>query len=114
MVNEPSDINSRFDFQEQVLEADVPVAVLFFAERCHHSKQLVPKFMDLSREYAGKVKFVAVDTDAAGLLDADWKIKNTPTVILFMGGQAVHRWTNEQNPQVYRDAMESVLARIWA
>ena len=55
-----------------------------------------------------------INSDLSDLLDADWKIRSVPTVLLFRDGQCVMRWVNERNPQVYRDEIKNQLAKVWA
>lgn len=114
MAGEPIAVTNRFEFQQQVLKFPDPVAVNFTGAN-DRSKKLDRTFAALAREYAGRVKFVTVDTTLSDLLVVDYVVKpeNTPTVILFLSGQPFKRWGNEQNPQAYRDAFEEVLALVW-
>lgn len=113
MADKPIELANRFDFQQNVLRSELPVAVKFYGARCQRSKLFAPVFEALAREYAGRVRFVAVDTSGADLLDADYRISHTPTVILFIDGKPVKRWVNEQNGDVYRKEFDQVLTRLW-
>ncbi|MCH8207234.1 MAG: redoxin domain-containing protein, partial [Chloroflexi bacterium] len=58
----PRDITDA-EFEEEVLKADIPVLVDFWAEWCGPCHQIAPALEALADEYDGKVKFVKVDTE---------------------------------------------------
>ena len=107
---EPISLINRFDFRHQVLNSNGPVAVLFTGAD-HESKKIDRLFAGLSDEYDGRMRFVSVDATLADLLDVDHHIRprNTPTVLLFHGGEELKRWGNEQNPDEYREAFDELL-----
>jgi thioredoxin-like negative regulator of GroEL len=111
MANERNviDVQSRFEFQQYVLKSAIPAMVAFLSGRDHGSRKLLPKLRALAAQYAGQARFVTVDAGVANLLDADYGIRRTPTVILFDGGRELGRWTNEPNVEVYRKALERLL-----
>ncbi len=54
---------SDAEFEREVLEADLPVLVDFWAEWCGPCKIVSPILEGLAEEYDGKIKFVKVDTE---------------------------------------------------
>ena len=74
-------------FQDEVVKASQPVVVDFYADWCGPCKVLEPVIHQLSKEYAGKVKFVKVDTDANQELAAQFGIMSIPTVMFFAKGK---------------------------
>ncbi len=51
------------EFEQEVLKADRPVVVDFWAEWCGPCKVVSPIVEELAEESSGKVKFVKVDTE---------------------------------------------------
>ncbi len=51
------------EFQQEVLDADLPVMVDFWAEWCGPCRVVSPIVEELAEEYDGKVKFVKLDTE---------------------------------------------------
>ena len=51
------------NFNQQVLESDVPVLVDFWAPWCGPCRMIAPALDQLATEYAGKAKVVKVDID---------------------------------------------------
>ena len=74
-------------FQEEVVKSSQPVVVDFYADWCGPCKIIEPVIHRLSEEYAGKVKFVKVDTDANQELAMQFGIMSIPTVMFFSKGK---------------------------
>ncbi len=79
------------NFDQEVLQSDVPVLVDFWAEWCGPCQLLAPTIEELADEYAGKVKVGKVDIDKAANLASKFNVMNIPTVVLYEGGRAVER-----------------------
>ena len=74
-------------FQKEVLEADQPTIVDFWATWCGPCQMIGPIFEELSKEYAGKVKFAKVNVDENPKTPANYGVRGIPTLIVFKGGQ---------------------------
>ena len=74
-------------FQEEVVKASQPVVVDFYADWCGPCKMVEPIIHQLSKDYAGKVKCVKVDTDANQELAMQFGIMSIPTVMFFSKGK---------------------------
>ena len=83
------------NFESEVLNADQPVLVDFWAEWCMPCRMLAPTIDELADEFKGKVKVGKVDTDANREITVKYGINAIPTVILFAGGEPTwpKRWT---------------------
>lgn len=79
---------SDASFDEEVLNAEVPVLVDFWAEWCGPCKMIAPVLSEIADEYAGKVKVCKVDVDANPDIPPKFGIRGIPTLILFKGGNA--------------------------
>jgi thioredoxin 1 len=76
-------------FQKEVLEAEQPTFVDFWASWCGPCKMLGPIFEELSGEYSGKVKFAKVNVDENPKIPANYGVRGVPTLIMFKGGKVV-------------------------
>jgi len=97
------------DFGRTVLESQTPTVVDFYADWCGPCRAVSPVVESLSREYAGRVSFAKVDTDANQILAARYDIVSIPTVMIFKGGRIVDRIIGAMPAQVYRQRIEAVL-----
>ena len=80
------------NFQSEVLDADTPVVVDFWAEWCMPCRMLTPTIEKLATDYDGKVKVGKLDTDANREVSVKHEITAIPTVLVFKGGQVVKKF----------------------
>ena len=76
-------------FDQDVLNADVPVLVDFWAEWCGPCRQLGPTVDVIANEYSGKVKVGKLNVDENGQSAMRYNVRGIPTLLLFKGGQVV-------------------------
>ena len=89
MISEAQIQIGRANFQQEVVEADQPVLVDFFANWCAPCRQIAPVVRHLATQYAGRLKVVAVDVDQNGFLVDRFDVQRLPCLILFKGGRPI-------------------------
>ncbi len=85
------------NFDVEVLKANLPVLVDFWAEWCMPCRMLGPTIDQLADEFAGKVKVGKVDTDSNRETSVKYQISAIPTVILFKNGQVQKKFVGLQS-----------------
>ncbi len=86
-------------FQQEVIEADLPVLVDFSAEWCGPCKMVDPIVHELSEEWAGKVKVVKVDADESPNILMQYGVMGIPTLMFFVNGEVKERVTAYLTPK---------------
>ncbi len=79
------------DFESNVLKADAPVIVDFWAAWCGPCRAIAPVFERLSQEYNGKLKFAKMDIDEHNMTPSRLGIQAIPTLMIFNGGKMIGR-----------------------
>jgi len=75
------------NFDEEIIKADIPAMVDFWAEWCGPCKMVGPTVEALAKEYEGKVKIAKMNVDENRETPAKFGIRNIPTLILFKNGE---------------------------
>jgi thioredoxin 1 len=79
------------DFESEVLKADKPVLVDFWAEWCIPCKALGQVIDQLAREYQGRMVFAKVDVERNPQMATHLGIRSIPTMIVFYNGEEKER-----------------------
>jgi thioredoxin 1 len=74
-------------FEADVLQADKPVLVDYWAEWCGPCKMIAPILDEVSAAYEGKLQIAKMNVDENRDIPATFGIRGIPTLMLFKGGQ---------------------------
>ena len=96
-------------FDEQVLQAAVPVLVDFWAPWCAPCRALGPLLEKLEREYGGRFRLAKVNLDENPDLAAAFNVRSIPDVIAFRGGRAVAHFLGAQPEPAVRAFIDRLL-----
>jgi len=77
------------DFEQQVLQSELPVLVDLYADWCEPCKALEPILNELSSELSGKLKIVRVDIEKNPLLARGFRVQSIPMLVLIHQGRPV-------------------------
>lgn len=91
MASENTKTFSDAEFDQEVVNSEIPVLVDFWAEWCGPCKMMAPTVDAVAESYAGKVKVGKLNVDQNGNTAARYQIRGIPTLLLFKGGQVVEQ-----------------------
>jgi len=86
----PIELNSG-NFDEVVVNSDIPVIIDFWAPWCGPCKMMAPSFEKSATNFPLKVLFTKVNTEQEQALGARFGIRSIPTLIIFKDSKEVHR-----------------------
>ena len=75
------------NFASEVLGADKPVVVDFWAEWCGPCKMIAPSLEEIANELGGKAKIAKLNIDENPELAAQFGVRSIPTLMIFKGGE---------------------------
>ncbi|MFN7000141.1 thioredoxin TrxA [Elioraea tepidiphila] len=76
-------------FETDVLQAQGPVLVDFWAEWCGPCKAIAPALEEIAKSYEGKLTVAKVNIDENPVTPNRFAVRGIPTLMLFKGGQAI-------------------------
>jgi len=79
------------NFDEVIVNSDIPVIVDFWAPWCGPCKMMAPNFEKAATQFALKALFSKVNTKNEQNLGARFSIRSIPTIIIFKDGREVER-----------------------
>jgi thioredoxin 1 len=101
---------SDASFESDVIQADKPVLVDFWAEWCGPCKVIGPSLEEISDELADQVTIAKADLEDAPEAATRFGIRTIPNLVLFKGGEEVARFSRAAPKSQLKAWLEGALA----
>ncbi|MFV1951128.1 MAG: thioredoxin TrxA [Nitrospinota bacterium] len=82
---------SDSDFDDKVLQSDIPALVDFWADWCAPCKMIAPTIEELAKEYEGKIVVGKLNVDQNSKTATKYGIRGIPTLLFFKGGKVIQQ-----------------------
>ena len=96
------------NFEQEVVNADRPVCIDFWAPWCGPCRMLSPVIEELAAEEPA-IKFCKVNVDEESALAQRYRIMSIPAIFLFRGGEIVEKMVGARPKQAFVEAIEENL-----
>lgn len=100
------------NFQEEVLNADEPVLVDFWAAWCGPCRIIAPTIEQLAEEFEGRAKIAKMDVDTNPQVPMSLGIRSIPTLLFFKDGQVVDQLIGVAPKKILADRLSSLVGEV--
>ena len=97
------------NFEDEVLNSDLPTEVDFWAPWCGPCQMVIPIYEKLSEEYEGRFKFCMVNVDENQQTAVKYQIMSIPMQMFFANGQKVDEILGAVPEDSIRTMVEGIL-----
>ena len=93
----------------EILSADQPVMVDFWATWCGPCRMLTPTVDEIAQEYDGRVVVAKCNVDDSDEVAMQYRVRNIPTLIFFKGGEQVDKLVGLVSKKEITDILDKLI-----
>ena len=97
------------NFEEKVINSDIPVLVDFWATWCGPYRMITPVIDEVAKDFEGKIKVGKINVDTEPAIAARYNIRTIPTIIFFSGGEIVNTQIGFKTKEEFVDIINKLI-----
>ena len=98
------------NFESEVLQAELPTLVDFWAEWCGPCRMIAPIVEEIATAYDGRLRVAKFNVDHSPMVPGRLGVLGIPTLILFVDGNEAHRLVGFRSREALEDELQPYLA----
>ena len=100
------------NFEEEVINSEVPVIIDFYADWCGPCQMMKPVFEGVSNDFSGKMNFLKLDTQSESGLAMKFGVQGIPTFVVVSNGKEVARFVGYMGEDDFKSRISGVLEKL--
>jgi len=100
---------TKENFEKEVLNADRPVLIDFWAPWCMPCKIIAPAVDSLAQELKGRVKVSKSNVDENPDIATALSVLNIPTLVVFKGGKEISRMIGVNSKEAIEAKLKTLI-----
>lgn len=97
------------NFEQEVLQSDIPVLVDFYADWCGPCKMMAPVIAAMAEEFDGKIKIGKCDSDDNMPLAQKYRVASIPNMLVFKNGEVIASFVGAMSANELREKLQQIL-----
>ncbi len=97
------------EFQEKVIDSDIPVLIDFYADWCGPCKMITPVVEQIADDYKSKLAVYKLNVDENPLVAASYQVMSIPTLLVFRDGKPVSSVIGAVSYKILADKINEIL-----
>lgn len=107
MANENVLTITKENFENEVINSDIPVLIDFWASWCMPCRMLSPAIESLADDMTGKIKVGKINVDEQPELASAFRVSSIPTVNMVKGNQVIMQSVGVKSKQALKKEIEA-------
>ena len=100
---------TKENFNDEVMNSDIPVLLDFWAEWCGPCMMLSPVIEEIAKEYDGKLKVGKINVDEEVELSSAFKISSIPCVFILVKGEIIETFVGYKTKEAIVPLLENII-----
>jgi len=94
------------NFEDEVMKAELPVLVDFYADWCNPCKMMAPVVEKMAEEFEGRVKVGKCNIDENMQLAQRYRVSSIPTLMIFRDGKPAETCVGAMSANALKQKLE--------